>query len=558
MNSRKTFLYLLTTWFVINLLQAAFTNISNDEAYYSLWSNNLAWGYFDHPPMIALFGFLGSSLFDGNIGFRLLTVIAQAISIFIIWLIIDDKKAKKEDVILFFIICSSLIMFSALGFIATPDSPLLLFASLFLLYYKKFLSKQSPLNTLLLAVSIAFMILSKYQSVLVVFFVILSNINLLKKPQIWVAGFISLLLISPHIYWQYINDYPSFKYHLVDRSSQFKLNYFLEYWPNQIAIFNPFALGLGLFIVFKNKWSDLFTRSLYFLIVGFLVFFWIMCYRGHAEPHWTVVVSIAFITIIYKTALQNNKVRGFIKRFLTPVVILIFLVRIGLLIDPVAEKFNFHGSEKYEAISKVAGNKPVIFHGSFQAPSLYTYYTKKPSTTISSIYNRRTQFDIWQLDKEFEGKPAFICAEIDGKSKTFNINDNIITGFEVDKFNSGLRLKTDFIIEKKEFYSRGDTLKVLYSIINPYKFEVVFKDSVLPLELSSNFFTKKIKNTAKVLNDIEIYSIKSMEKIAGEFLVIVPDLPEGEYNFSVSIRNVFGPSLEKGINTRKYPVLSIK
>jgi len=557
-NSKKTFFYLLTAWFIINILQASFTSISNDEAYYSLWSNNLSWGYFDHPPIIALFGFIGSTIFDGNIGFRLMTVISQTITLFIIWLIIGDKKAKKEDVLLYFLICSSFIMFCALGFIATPDSPLLLFTSLFLLYYKKYISNQNLLNTSILGITVALMVLSKYQAVLVILFVILSNINLLKKPQTWIAASISLLIVAPHFYWQYINDFPSFRYHLVDRSSQFKLNYFLEYWPNQFAIFNPFSLGLGIYLIFKRKYIDLFTKSLYFIILGFLLFFWAMCYRGHAEPHWTVVVSIAFIIIIYNSALNNSNTRLYIKRFFIPILVLITIVRIGLLIDPIAEKFNFHNSDKFEAISKAAGNKPVIFHGSFQAPSLYTYYTKKPSTTISSIYNRRSQFDIWQFDREFEGKPVFICAEIEGKSKLYNIGKEIFSGFEVEKFNSGLRLKVDYVFKNSEIYSKGDTIIGLFSIVNPYKFEVIFNDSVLPLELTSNFFTKRIKSTNKVFTDIKISSIKSMEKVSGSFLAIVPDIPKGEYNFSVSIKNIFGPSLEKGINTNKYPVLRIK
>ena len=38
---------------ILNLLQAGFTTLNNDEAYYWMYSKFLAWGYFDHPPMIA-------------------------------------------------------------------------------------------------------------------------------------------------------------------------------------------------------------------------------------------------------------------------------------------------------------------------------------------------------------------------------------------------------------------------------------------------------------------------------------------------------------------------
>jgi len=36
---------LLTAWGILNLLQARFTTLNNDEAYYWMYSKNLAWGY---------------------------------------------------------------------------------------------------------------------------------------------------------------------------------------------------------------------------------------------------------------------------------------------------------------------------------------------------------------------------------------------------------------------------------------------------------------------------------------------------------------------------------
>ena len=51
---KKLFALLLVLWLGMNLFQAVFTEIMKDETYYFLYGQNLAWGYFDHPPMIAL------------------------------------------------------------------------------------------------------------------------------------------------------------------------------------------------------------------------------------------------------------------------------------------------------------------------------------------------------------------------------------------------------------------------------------------------------------------------------------------------------------------------
>jgi hypothetical protein len=72
-------------WFVINLLQGIFTEIQEDEAYYALYGEHLAWGYFDHPPMVGLMTFLSSIFFSGSLGVRFFTIIASCLSLWVIW-----------------------------------------------------------------------------------------------------------------------------------------------------------------------------------------------------------------------------------------------------------------------------------------------------------------------------------------------------------------------------------------------------------------------------------------------------------------------------------------
>lgn len=46
---------LVVVGFMLNLLQAAFTTLMDDEAYYWLYGQNLDWGYFHQPPLIGIF-----------------------------------------------------------------------------------------------------------------------------------------------------------------------------------------------------------------------------------------------------------------------------------------------------------------------------------------------------------------------------------------------------------------------------------------------------------------------------------------------------------------------
>jgi hypothetical protein len=79
-------------WFVGLLLQAYFTELTSDEAYYWMYSNNLAWGYFDHPPVIAFMINLGFYLLPNELGVRLFSVIFSTLTLFIL-----EKIVKPKD-----------------------------------------------------------------------------------------------------------------------------------------------------------------------------------------------------------------------------------------------------------------------------------------------------------------------------------------------------------------------------------------------------------------------------------------------------------------------------
>ena len=153
-NPKIQFFSILFLLFVINVLQSRFTYLFEDEAYYYIWSKNLAFGYFDHPPMVALWAYIGQLLADGELGLRLLSTISFCLMIWIMWTMVDYKE-KWRFVPLFFLVVISLTLWQVFGFIITPDTPLLLFTSLFLLAYKRFLDKESIFNVVLLGCSMA-------------------------------------------------------------------------------------------------------------------------------------------------------------------------------------------------------------------------------------------------------------------------------------------------------------------------------------------------------------------------------------------------------------------
>jgi len=460
-DNKKIFFAFLTAWFLVNLLQAIFTEVLSDEAYYYMYGKNLDWGYFDHPPMVALLIRISSLFFDGNLGIRLMTVLLQLGTLFLIWKILAVKEPGPAQVFMFFIIASSLCMFSAYGVFTTPDGPLLFFTALFLYIYKNYLKEQSWRTVIILSISMAGLVYSKYQAVLVIGLVVLSNLRLLKMYKFWLAGIVAVLLLSPHIYWQIANDFPSFKYHLVDRSEGFRWLYFFEYIPNQMAVFNPFILGAIIYVLIKYRPEDLFTKALYFLIIGFIGFFWLTSVRGHVEPHWTIACSVPIIILLFNRISQSQVLKRYVRKCIIPSLILLFLIRIFLITNlPLVSYVGFDGKEeKYKFIESVSNDLPVVFLGSFQGPSLFTFFTGKESFAISTLYTRQTQFDIWQLEKNYQNKPVFVAGyEVVG-SKLFEKGRIKFTGFKTDSLQTTNRMKIVYDEPMKTMKS-GDSIKI--------------------------------------------------------------------------------------------------
>ena len=512
----------LGAWFVVNLLQSAFTQLSHDEAYYWVYAQYLDRGYFDHPPMVALFIKMGTLLFGGELGVRFVTAVAQCVTLLFIWLIIDERKPDKPNILLFFTIVASIIMFQAYGFVTTPDVPLLLFTAMIFYAYKRFLQQDNFLNTLFFAFAAAGLVYSKYQGGLVIVLILLSNLKLLKNPKFWLAGALALLMFAPHIYWQVSNDFPSFKFHLIDRSAGFKMRYVTEFFLNQLVVFNPFILPITIYFIFKNKLNGLFNRALVFLTVGFPVFFFFTAFRGHVEPHWTIAACIGMAVIYYKNVVDSEKWRKYTYRMFLPIIALILIMRV-LIVFCDLPGLHFYGQKQWaQNLQTEVGEKPAVFFNSYQKPSVYRFYTGQSAFALNNVNYRQTQYDLWQFENDYFGKNAAI---IIGSDVHF-----------VDSLITVQRARIDFDLPKTQF-RKGETVTIPIRIFNPYNHPIVFENEEFPVEINAVFAKRRISTIVNTISEKPLVRIMPNDTAITIIRFDVPDnLTEREYQFGMSLR----------------------
>ncbi|MFN9799453.1 MAG: glycosyltransferase family 39 protein, partial [Bacteroidota bacterium] len=167
---------------MLNLIQSAFTDLTGDEALYWMYGQLPDWGYKDHTPVIGMMIHLGSKLLPGSIGARLLVVAALAITLYLVWLLAAPVRTGP-----FVLLAASMPVLHIYGFIATPDVPLLLATSAYLVVWKSFLAEPGWRRALWLGFWMGALVWSKYHGLLVILFTWLPHRRLWLNGWFWMA-----------------------------------------------------------------------------------------------------------------------------------------------------------------------------------------------------------------------------------------------------------------------------------------------------------------------------------------------------------------------------------
>lgn len=468
----------LGVWWVCNLLQAGFSELANDEAYYHMFAENLAWGYFDHPPMTALLVWLGEHLFGGELGVRFFFTVLQPLYLYILWRIIRPADADRRDAALFVVLSAATLMLQLYGFIAVPDGPLMMTTALFLLTFKWF-SENRRCAWLWMGVAMALMAYSKYHGALVVLFALAANPRQLLRPALYSSGAVALLLLVPHLVWQYEHDWASFAYHLSGRNSVFRPGYVVEFLANVLVVFNPFFVPLYVQAWRKVKPQTPVGRALKLLPVAFIVFFMLSSLRGYVQPQWVIVSCFGLVCVLFAYARRHPRTRRYVMRAGGVTVGLIVLVRLVMIFNPLGIRFEvFNNPESYAAIAAEADGRPVVFRYGYAVAAKYAFYTGGEAYCQPNIRYRTHQWQFRDDDSQFIGREVLVeCPDGTVSDSTRQVrtltmaNGRSFTWF-VDPAFHPVRLVDIAFTGLPGRVAAGETLRLELRIRNPYPYAI--------------------------------------------------------------------------------------
>jgi 4-amino-4-deoxy-L-arabinose transferase-like glycosyltransferase len=311
----KWVLALIGVFFVLRFFTAAILELGNDEAYYWLYSQQLQWNYFDHPPLVALWvkiSTLNGMLNDYEAAIRLGSMISCAFST---WFLFKTVSLISNERAGWFAAClfnASLYAGLVAGLLIMPDSPQIFFWTLCLWQIARLLQDDRNKRAwIFFGISAGLCIMSKVHGLFLpagfVLFTVIKKRAWLRQPFFYISLLLVLFISSPILLWNLQHDFISFRYQgsRVDVTAQplVKESFWIES-ISQVLISNPVnfvLIVLGFGWLFKTKNPHPFLRACNFIALPFICFVVFLSMFRDIWFHWT---GPAFVSLLPLAAVR--------------------------------------------------------------------------------------------------------------------------------------------------------------------------------------------------------------------------------------------------------------
>jgi 4-amino-4-deoxy-L-arabinose transferase-like glycosyltransferase len=439
---KRFFWVLALGLFLLHLLYIWLTpfDLAPDEAYYWDWSRNLAFGYYSKPPLvawvIALFTRLGGDHpFFVRVG-AVLFSLGSSIVLFSLGRALFNSKVGFWA----FVIANATPGLAVGSVIMTIDPPVLFFWGLTILLLHRALSGEKKGYWYLAGISLGLGLLSKYTIVALIpslfFYLAFSPAKRfwLKKKEPYLFILIGLIMLSPNLYWNYINQWPSIKQPagLVGDRNLSSLTTFIWFFGPQAGILSPITFLLVLYGLWQGGKRGIFYHDDRYLLLFWhsmplLGFFLILslfsvCYVNWAAPAYVTAFILAVAAVWEGTWRDKAKKWILVSALIVGAIISLLAynmdtlraIAVGLGANIPAEKFPTSrlkgwrelGEEVTKLLNDVGRENTFIISYKRQFVSELAFYVQSHPTvyTLNLSGHVKSQYG---LRKGFENKIGF-------------------------------------------------------------------------------------------------------------------------------------------------------
>ena len=359
---------------VLRLVYLGLPELLQEEAYYWNYAQHLDIGYLDHPPMVGWIIWLSTALLGS-------TEFAVRIGAFVCWMItffftfglarnLFDRSTAFRAVILL----SILPVFFGVGFVMTPDAPLVACWAGALYFLERVLIDERSSAWWGAGICIGLGMLSKYTIVLlwpaVLLFLLMDRRSRrwFFSPRFYLAAAAALLLFSPVIFWNANHEWASFIFQGSRRlyaSFHFSLGKLIAHL---LLLLTPTGVMSVFFIIISKRKSNTkydlirdtarkyrFGRVFTILPLSVFLIFSIAknVKLNWTGPLWLMMVPFVACHMLPNINLQTRRFFAFIQRFWPSTIVtamliygmILYYVVLGIPGLPYPENSSFWGWE---------------------------------------------------------------------------------------------------------------------------------------------------------------------------------------------------------------------
>lgn len=439
-------------WLYSNLLP-----LYPDEAQYWYWSNNLDFGYYSKPPIVAWAIWLGKNIFgESEFGIRIVSPITHFITSIVIFLIGTNLRPKTQLGFYSGILYLSLPAVTISSGIISTDPFLLLFWSLTLLFFIRATGTNDFKYWIFAGIFFGMGMLSKYSMgmFLVSAFAYLCwrnrSLKFLMNYRLWIAMIIGGLVFLPNVLWNLQYGMVSFQHtgDLVSSANEFNLkpHNFLIFLIAQLGIFGIFLFPLLGYIAYKWRLWDM--RPEYQMLASFtyifLVIITLIATVAKAHVNWAAPTYIAGVILVSLFCLEHRKERWLRYSLIFNVIILIFITIHQPLMNHLGIKLNRKNDIFYrmrggdllgEQVKAIHANYPqnIIAVDTRKEISLLNYYARGEGIKFVKWNPSRKITDHFALTTNLEN---YIGSDV----LLITFNHNFINEVNKDYFGDDLKV----------------------------------------------------------------------------------------------------------------------
>jgi len=413
---------------LVHIVLAARLPITDDEAYYLLWSRRLAWSYPDHPPMIAALVAISARLFGTSpFGLRVVPILCAAAMAVIVYLaarsLFDRATAQRSTLIV--LVMPAMFIGAAFAF---PDVPMSLFWVLCLWTGWRALTT-GGWWWLAVGAATGLALLSKLTG----FAFVLGLVGAwaggdwrraLRDPWLYPGALVALALFAPVVLWNVRHDWALVAVTLnrdpwlLEGSLPGNLALFVVGQVGYYGFLVPLLVGAG--IVALRRSREPVWRYLAWMTLPLLTVMFAAAFDGRTKPHWPgqayLSAAMALGALWPDWARARPRVL-WVTAGLTVVLSAALVAATLFAWGQLAPQAGFvRWDSVAAAIDQQLARQPdqtLVLTDTYQAASLLSYYLR----TRVPIASFQGAFAFWQDREAWSGRTALYVDEIGSRHK---------------------------------------------------------------------------------------------------------------------------------------------